>query len=203
MIVPLELETEAQIWFEQFGGHSKGRGFGQMVFSPATAHIQSPLFPLPPFGAGGNMVFRGGVLERFGGFDAALGSGTPAMGGEDTLAFMRVLRAKGTIVFQPTAMVRHLHRRDLEGLRRQFLGYGTGLTATYMSLLLKDPLAIFPLLRLAPRAFREVLGSGGLRHATLEADFPAELLAANRRGLLRGPWAYLRSRRLLSRRART
>ena len=61
VIVPAELETQAQIWFEQFGGHSKGRGFRPDVFSPATAHIQSPLYPLPPFGTGANMTFRPGV----------------------------------------------------------------------------------------------------------------------------------------------
>jgi len=47
VIVPAELETPAQLWFEQFGGHSKGRGFRPDVFSPATAHRQSPLYPLP------------------------------------------------------------------------------------------------------------------------------------------------------------
>jgi hypothetical protein len=76
VIVPAELETRAQLWFEQFGGHSKGRGFRPDVFSPATAHIQSPLYPLPPFGTGANMTFRPGVLERIGGWDTALGAGT-------------------------------------------------------------------------------------------------------------------------------
>nr|BFE71390.1 hypothetical protein GCM10020092_046910 [Actinoplanes digitatis] len=74
VIVPAELETQAQLWFEQFGGHSKGRGFKPDVFSPATAHIQSPLYPLPPFGTGANMTFRPGVIERIGGWDTALGS---------------------------------------------------------------------------------------------------------------------------------
>src|SRR5204863_4948527 len=36
VIVPAELETLPQVWFEQFGGHSKGRGFTPAVFSPAT-----------------------------------------------------------------------------------------------------------------------------------------------------------------------
>jgi GT2 family glycosyltransferase len=196
MILPAELETAPQMWFEQFGGHSKGRDFTRAVFSPATAHLQNPLFPLPPFGAGGNMVFRAAALDRIGGFDVALGSGTPAMGGEDTLAFSLILRTGGTIVFQPTAFVRHHHRRDIDGLLKQFRGYGTGLTAVYTGLVLRQPLVLFALLRLAPRAIREVLGSGGLRTAMLEADFPRELLKENRRGLLRGPAAYLRGRRL-------
>ena len=118
VIVPAELETQAQMWFEQFGGHSKGRGFEPDVFSPATAHIQSPLYPLPPFGTGANMTFRPGVIERIGGWDTALGAGTPAMGSEDTLAFTQVLLSGGTIVYQPTAVTHHYHRRDLEGLRQ-------------------------------------------------------------------------------------
>ncbi len=195
VIVPAELETRAQAWFEQFGGHSKGRGFTPAVFSPATAKIQSPLYPLPPFGTGANMVFRPGVIERIGGFDTALGAGTPAMGSEDTLAFTQVLRSGGTIVYQPTAVVRHYHRRDLDGLRKQMVGYGTGLTAAYTSLILHSPLVIFPLLRLVPTALRDLSGGDSLRTATLQDDFPRELLGANKQGMLRGPRAYLAGRR--------
>jgi GT2 family glycosyltransferase len=140
------------------------------------------------------MAFRADAIRRLGGFDVALGAGTAAMGGEDTHAFTRLLRAGGTIVFQPSALVRHHHRRDIDGLRTQFIGYGTGLTAMYTSLLLKQPWVIFALLRLAPRALREVLGSGGMRTATLQPDFPRELLQTNRFGLMRGPLAYVRSR---------
>jgi hypothetical protein len=41
VIVPAELETRAQIWFEQFGGHSKGRGFRPDTFGPHTARARS------------------------------------------------------------------------------------------------------------------------------------------------------------------
>ncbi len=195
VIVPAELETRAQLWFEQFGGHSKGRGFRPDVFGPATAHRQSPLYPLPPFGTGANMTFRAGVIERIGGWDTALGAGTPAMGSEDTLAFTQVLLAGGTIVYQPTAVTHHYHRRDLEGLHKQMVGYGAGLTAAYTSLLLKRPGLLWPLLRLAPGALRDLTGKDSLRVSTLREDFPRELLAANRKGMLAGPWAYLKGRR--------
>ncbi|GAA0806232.1 hypothetical protein Sya03_38070 [Spirilliplanes yamanashiensis] len=195
VIVPAELETRAQVWFEQFGGHSKGRGFRPDTFSPATAHIQSPLYPLPPFGTGANMTFRPGVIEKIGGWDVALGAGTPAMGSEDTLAFTQVLLGGGTIVYQPTAVTWHYHRRDMAGLHKQMVGYGCGLTAAYTSLLLKKPSLIFKLLALAPTALRDLTGSDSLRVSTLQADFPRELLGANRRGMLRGPRAYLRGRR--------
>ncbi len=195
VIVPAELETRAQLWFEQFGGHSKGRGFRPDVFSPATAHRQSPLYPLPPFGTGANMTFRPGVIERIGGFDTALGAGTPAMGSEDTLAFTQVLVTGGTIVYQPSAVTHHYHRRDLEGLHKQMVGYGAGLTAAYTSLLMSRPGLLWPLLKLAPGALRDLTSSDSLRVSTLKEDFPRELLTANRRGMLAGPRAYLKGRR--------
>ena len=195
VIVPAELETRAQLWFEQFGGHSKGRGFKPDVFSPATAHLQSPLYPLPPFGTGANMTFRPGVIERIGGWDTALGAGTPAMGSEDTLAFTQVLVSGGTIVYQPTAVTHHYHRRDVEGLHKQMVGYGAGLTAAYTSLLMKRPGLLWPLLKLAPGALRDLTSKDSLRVSTLREDFPRELLTANRRGMLAGPRAYLKGRR--------
>jgi GT2 family glycosyltransferase len=195
VIVPAELETRAQLWFEQFGGHSKGRGFKPDVFSPDTAHIQSPLYPLPPFGTGANMTFRPGVIERIGMFDTALGAGTPAMGSEDTLAFTQVLITGGKIVYQPTAVTHHYHRRDLEGLEKQMIGYGTGLVAAYTSLLLARPGLLWSLLRLAPGALRDLTGKDTPRTATLRDDFPRQLLKANRRGMLAGPRAYLKGRR--------
>ena len=195
VIMPAELETQAQLWFEQFGGHSKGRGFKPDVFSPATAHIQSPLYPLPPFGTGANMTFRPGVIERIGGWDTALGAGTPAMGSEDTLAFTQVLLGGGTIAYQPTAVTYHYHRRDFEGLRKQMVGYGAGLTAAYTSLLMKHPSLIWDLIKLAPGALRDLTGKGSPRVATLQDDFPRELLTANRRGMLAGPGAYFKGRR--------
>ncbi|XVU22097.1 glycosyltransferase [Actinoplanes sp. CA-054009] len=195
VIVPAELETRAQIWFEQFGGHSKGRGFKPDTFGPHTAHRQSPLYPLPPFATGANMTFRPGVIERIGMWDTALGAGTPAMGSEDTLAFTQVLLSGGTIVYQPSAVTRHYHRRDYQGLEKQMVGYGTGLVAAYTSLLMKRPGLIFPLLRLAPHALRDMTGKDTPRTATLRDDFPRELLSANRRGMLAGPRAYLKGRR--------
>jgi glycosyltransferase involved in cell wall biosynthesis len=195
VIVPAELDTQAQLWFEQFGGHSKGRGFRADVFSPATAHRQSPLYPLPPFGTGANMTFRPGVIESVGGWDTALGAGTPAMGSEDTLAFTQILVAGGTIVYQPTAVTHHYHRPDFEGLRKQMIGYGTGLTAAYTSLLLQQPRLLWPLLRLVPGALRDLTSKDSLRVSTLQDDFPRELLGANRRGMLAGPRAYLKGRR--------
>ena len=194
VMVPGELETSAQVWFEQYGGFNKHRGFVPAVFSPDTARLQSPLFPLPPFGTGGNMAFRLSALARIGPFDVALGAGSPCMGAEDTLAFTELLCAGGTVVYQPTALTRHFHRRSLEELTLQMRGYGVGLTAFYTSLVLTRPRRIPDLVRLVPTAFRELLGKESLRSGGLPADFPKELLKANRRGALVGPLRYIRAR---------
>jgi glycosyltransferase involved in cell wall biosynthesis len=199
VMVPGELETPAQVWFEQYGGFNKHRGFTPAVFSPDTAHQQSPLYPLPPFGTGGNMAFRLGALERIGGFDVALGAGSSCMGAEDTLVFTELLYAGGTVVYQPTALTRHFHRRSVEELRKQMYGYGVGLTAFYTSLLWNRPRCIPDLIRLAPAALKDMLGKDSQRSGDLPPDFPPELLKGNRRGALVGPFRYVRARLAVSR----
>lgn len=193
-VVPAELKTVPQLWCEQFGGQTKGRGFTRWEFSPRTWHVQHPLFPTPPFGVGANMAFRVEVLRDLGGFDEALGAGTRSEGSEDTMVFTEILRRGGTVVYQPTAFTRHYHRRDYPGLLKQMHGYGSGLTGFYTALVLDHPATLLPLARLSVRGLREVLSESSNRHATIAADFPPELLAANRRGLLEGPTNYLRQR---------
>lgn len=194
VVVPAQLDTQAQIWFEQFGGHSKGRGFNADLFSQATRSTQHPLYPLPPFGVGANMAFRTETLRMLGGFDEALGAGTPCQGSEDTRMFTDILLNGGAIAYWPPAVTRHFHRRGLDGLRRQMRGYGSGLTAFYTASVLARPSAAASLVCLAPRALRDVFSSGSLRVATLEDDFPRDLLAENRRGMVAGPWLYLRGK---------
>jgi glycosyltransferase involved in cell wall biosynthesis len=194
IMVPAELDTWAQIWFEQYGGQNKLRGFTPAVFSPATASTQSPLFPLPPFGSGGNMACRTSALTRIGGFDEALGPGTPSRASEDTRVFTDLLYSGGTVVYQPTAVTKHFHRRSLEELRRQMFGYSVGLTAFYTSLVINRPRCVPDLLRLLPTLYKDYFGAENLRSAELPNGFPPELLRLKRRGMLVGPPSYLQSR---------
>ncbi|MGH7869243.1 MAG: glycosyltransferase [Candidatus Dormibacteraceae bacterium] len=190
MILPAALETQAQEWFEQFGGHSKGRGFAQTVFSPR--HGQSPLYPLPPFGAGGNMAFRRQTLVDIDGFNVALGAGTVSRGGEDTFAFTCALLARHRMAYQPSALVWHNHYDDVAGLARQLNGYGRGLTAFYAALLCHNPRLLFSLLRLAPSALHDLRGKNSVRTEKMR-DFPPELIRKQRRGMAIGPFAYMAS----------
>jgi glycosyltransferase involved in cell wall biosynthesis len=194
LVLPAELETQAQDWFEQFGGHSKGRGFAPASFDATTRALQSPLYPLPPFAVGANMAFTRQALEEIKGFDPALGAGTLTHACEDTAAFTDVLLAGHTIIYQPTALLWHRHRADYLALRTQLYGYGTGLTAFYTRLLLSRADLTGALLRLLPHAAWDVLSEGSIRTATMR-DFPPHLTAAQRRGMLEGPIAYVRARR--------
>lgn len=189
MILPARLDTPAQELFELAGGHSKGRGFAPAVFSPDGP--QSPLFPLPPFGAGGNMAFRREVLARIGGFDVALGAGTPARGGEDSLALTMTLLAGYRIAYEPAAFVRHDHYPGLDGLARQWHGYGTGLTAFYLALLRHRPSVLPQLIRLLPAAARYLRPASADRSG--EPGLPPEVRRRQRRGMISGPLSYLRS----------
>jgi glycosyltransferase involved in cell wall biosynthesis len=193
VIVPARLDTLVQEWFEWFGGHSKGRGFSPAIFSRHGS--QSPLFPLPPFGAGGNMAFRRETLTRIGGFDVAMGAGTPARASEDTLALTLVLLADYRIAYEPAALVRHDHYAETDGLGRQLRGYGTGVTAYYAALVRHRPSVIPGLLKLLPAAAGYVRGPKGPKGEAAEApqDIPAEFKRQQRWGMLTGPVDYVRS----------
>lgn len=194
LVLPSALDTPAQDWFEQFGGHSKGRGFTGAVFNIQQPGAQSPLFPLPPFAVGANVAFSKCALEQIGGFDPALGAGSPGRACEDTAAVTDILLSGRSVVYRPSALLWHRHRSDLEGLCSQLYGYGVGLTAFYTRLVLTRPELIPAIMRLVPAAFREVLGEGATRRASMR-DFPRQADAAHRRGMMFGPVAYLRGRR--------
>ena len=72
------------------------------------------------------MSFDRDALRDIGGFDAVIGTGTVARGGDDLAAFFGVIAAGHRLVYQPTALVWHRHRRDLESLANQAYGYGVG-----------------------------------------------------------------------------
>jgi GT2 family glycosyltransferase len=193
-VTPSELKSPAQQLFERYGGHTKGRGFESALFDGKRMGKAASLFPLPPFGVGANMSFRTSALRDLGGFDTALGAGTPSLAGEDTEILSRILLNGGQICYRPAALVRHRHRVTHELLRKQFYGLGVGLTAFYASIASRNPIWVFSLLALAPRALREVFASNGDRAAGLGESYPSDLLAAIRTGMTRGPIAYWKTR---------
>ena len=192
VMLPAELESEAQVRFEQYGGFNKGRGMAPEVLQKDTPSVVSPLYPLPPFGPGGNMAFRTEALLSVGGFDPCLGAGTRTHGAEDTRALSLLLSAGDAVLHWPAAVTWHTHRREMAALRKQFYGYAAGTSAFYASMIRSRPMAAFDALRLVPYALRDLRsGRKSLQSGHLPDDFPSDLRKAARRGLLEGPFMYL------------
>jgi glycosyltransferase involved in cell wall biosynthesis len=191
VMLPAELETEAQVRFEQYGGFHKGRDMTPQVLQAGTPTVLSPLYPLPSFGAGGNMAFRTAELRATGGFDPCLGAGTRTNGGEETGPLSLLLWSGQTLLYWPAAITWHTHRREMEALRKQLWGYSAGLSGFYASMLRSRPAVAFDLARMAPLLFRDFLpNSANKRSGDLPDDFPAELRKAARNGLLSGAFIY-------------
>lgn len=192
VMLPAELEHEAQVRFEQYGGFNKGRGLVPEILKAGTPSVVSPLYPLPTFGPGGNMAFITEQLHAIGGFDPCLGAGTRTHGCEDMRAFSQILSAGGTVLHWPSAITWHTHRRDIAGLQKQFYSYSAGLMAFYASTIRAKPSSIFSILRLMPHAWRDMRGKqGNARTSELPEDFPDELLKVWRRGLFEGVPMYV------------
>jgi GT2 family glycosyltransferase len=192
LMLPAELETRAQILFEQYGGFNKGRGLSPEVLTRDSPSVVSPLYPLPAIGSGGNMAFRTASLRAAGGFDPDLGAGTRTHGGEETKVFCSLLRSGETVLHWPAAITWHVHRRQMDQLQKQFYGYSAGLSAFYMSMIRTDPSVVWEIARLVPHALRDLgIREGGTRSDQLPQDFPKDLLDAGRRGLAAGAFSYL------------
>jgi glycosyltransferase involved in cell wall biosynthesis len=136
-ILPLELVTGPQIILEGRGGF--GHAFRNVRYNATMPG--SSVYPCGEagFGAGGNMVIRKQVLLSLGGFDEALGSGTPAGSAEDLDIFFRLVRAGHTWVHEPQIMVFHQNRRDMASLRRQVRSWGIGNAAYMLKAFQRDP----------------------------------------------------------------
>ena len=128
LVLPAELDTEAQVAFEKaLGGFNHGyrrMRYGR-VFFDSTKAIAAPVWKI---GAGANMAVRREAFEHVGGFDERLGAGATGCS-EDSELWYRLLEAGFECRYQPTSIVFHYHRRDAESLRHQAREYIRGHTA--------------------------------------------------------------------------
>ncbi len=194
LVIPMELNTPAQVLFEEFGGFTKG--FMPRVFDLAQYRPDDPLFPYSAgkFGTGANMAFRTEFILKAGGFDPALGIGTPTLGADDMGAFFQAIRQGYQLVYQPSALIRHQHRRTYPELQRQMRGYGVGLTAFLMKCLVDEPKAIVDVVTKIPAGMRYAFAANSTRNRGKSTNYPPELERIERKGMLYGPLAYLYSR---------
>lgn len=193
LVLPMELRTVAQLWFEEFFG-----GFNQSFSSELMSMellADDPLFPYATgrFGAGVNMAIRRSAFIANGGFDETLGIGTPSRGGEDLSLFMRQVLNGGTVAFEPRAVVRHQHRETKVEFFEQVFGYGTGLTAMFSALIVSDPRHVAKMIRRLPGAFRLLTKPRDERSPSSRASYPRRTYLYHLLGMAYGPFAYARS----------
>ena len=194
LTLPRELETPVQVWYEGFA--SANRGLETRVLDRREPPPGRPLFPftIGDLGSGENFAFRRELLIALGGFDPDLGSATPTHGGEDVEAMLRVLLADRQVIYEPRAIVRHAHLRDLEQFERRVWGYGVGLSACLTKALVKHPGLIPQLLRKLPMGLAYALSPRSPKNVDKPADYPGRLTRLELRGMAYGPLAYARSR---------
>jgi GT2 family glycosyltransferase len=203
LILPMELDTRAQYWTERHGGFAKG--FRRRRFDMQSECGPGPLYPLAAgqFGSGAAMAFRRTALEKIGFFDAALGAGTRARGGDDLHSFASVILSGLAIVYEPAAVTWHQHRRDEVGMQRQAYGYGVGLGAYITSMVAQRPSLIWKILAGLPAGIEHMMGPRSKKLARLPQDYPRSFVWLERLGILLGPLAYVNSRRSLARALKT
>jgi glycosyltransferase involved in cell wall biosynthesis len=137
LVMPLRLDTLAQVLFEKRNGFR--RGFDKKRFGREVPG--NPLYPCGAgiFGAGCNMAFRRDVLREISGFDEALDTGAPLPGGGDLDVFYRIIRAGYALVYEPGYMVFHEHRESESALRHQYYTWGLGFMAFVEKSYRNDP----------------------------------------------------------------
>jgi GT2 family glycosyltransferase len=177
---------------------------------PAVYRLSEPpvgqvLFPFQvgQYGTGANFALRRSAILALGGFDEALGVGSPTRGGEDIDMFVRVLLDGRGLTYQPNALVWHRHRADVAALHEQIAGYGVGLGA-WIAKLLSDRTTAKMVLR---RAGRGLLHTRRMTKVEFSAGSPPagadkrSLAATELRAIARGPLAYITARRAGARKA--
>lgn len=196
LVPPTELEHPAQHYFDQ--RYSWASCLEPCTYDMTNRRDLSALYPYSAgiFGTGANFAVDRTLLQSLGGFDEALGAGSPAGGGEDLDAFVRVLRAGRSLVYEPSAIVWHVHRSSSRDQRRQLFYYGVGLTA-FLSKYVADPRTTSEIVNRLPEGVRRMKRLWSA--AEMSEPAPRVLVAAEMLGMVVGPVAYLRGRRRVKR----
>jgi len=195
-VMPIELETPAQVLFEESGAFAEGVQRRRLDLKHREPGSLLP-FATGRIGAGVNMAWRREVFEKIGYFDVAL----DRCGADDLAVFFDALCAGYEIVYEPGAIVWHRHRRTMEELRMQTLWHATGLGAYLTRCLVKQPGRIWDFLMRVPGGIRYGFSSSSVRNKAKSKTFPREITRQEWIGVAKGPAAYVKGS-LAARRSR-
>jgi GT2 family glycosyltransferase len=130
LVLPLELESEAQRLFEFHWGF--GRGYRRIDFDPEffEKHRNAGC-PAWTVGAGASMAFRRTAFAKVGLFDERLDAGAAGCSGDSEIWY-RLLAEGWTCRYEPAAVSFHRHRTGMEALQRQIRAYMRGHTTALL-----------------------------------------------------------------------
>ncbi len=195
-VVPsVEVLTPTQAWFDHRVGWA--RRWEPALYGLDDHAADDDLFPLrvSEFGTGANFAVRKAAVTALGGFDEALGAGSPAGSGEDMDIFVRILLSGRLLAREPGAIVWHSHRETVAELDKQMHDYGVGLSALLVKMLVHPRTTGMVAKRLVV-GVRHLGAVTDVEHSAALAAEP-ELATVRRReltGVVRGPWRLLRGR---------
>ena len=202
-VLPLVLDTPAQVMFEELKG---GLCFGFERKEVDRAWLDSFQDGMPPIwelGVSANAAFRSTIFAdpTVGLMAENLGAGTPTSGAEENHFAYKILRSGGTIIYDPSAHVWHHHRRTLKAFYRQVQGQMVSCPALNLTLWLQegDLRGRQQLLIHMPRYFWQCWRDRLLGRSKT----PWIILFYEFKGYLIGFWAYWESQRMVQRQGRS
>lgn len=191
LVLPAELATRWQVEFERYGGMSKG-------FSPFDITLESlkptELFTASRWGVGANMAFRRSVFERVGYFDPGLDVGTASRGAGDIEMMWRAVAGGFRLRYEPSAWVRHTHRRDRASLLNQVEANGTSYGCFLRTVAEREPGRVTEVRRHRRNWYRNWLVKRVLTTFRSRDRIGLALALAELRGALRSNQAYRQTR---------
>jgi glycosyltransferase involved in cell wall biosynthesis len=201
----LNLDSPGERLFEANGGFSRGT---RRIELPADADrpLHGHAAPLIAWaisvGSGCNYGVRRSAALTLGGFDEALDLGAALPGGGDHDLLWRMLQAGHTVVYEPSALAWHEHRKQIEAVHDQIIGHQRAVVAflgkhlVLTSNVTRAPVAGYLAWRLVKPGVRLV------RRALGRDPLPAPVLLRMWWNCWAGLVAYPKARRLASSRRR-
>jgi glycosyltransferase involved in cell wall biosynthesis len=185
MVAAAELETPAQILFElPLGGMTQSTRRRTLRRGSVTT---TEMLWSSAYGVGTNMAFRRSLFDTEARFAEFLDVGTPSGSGGDTEMFQRLVAHGHTVVYEPAALVWHVHRRSEADLLRQLRANGLGFGA-YLCACMRNRSA--GRLAVIGFALKHWLWGWILRRLVRPRGLPRRFVWAELRGALRSPIAF-------------
>lgn len=188
LVAPGRMDTEAELLFEMcYGGMGKGTRPGR--WDPSRLSHRA-LIGTHHFGVGANMAFRRSLLQSLGGFDPALDVGTASHGGGDLDIFHRALMHGAVAQYEPRALVRHYHRRDMKALRRQHYDNGRAFGVYLLTILRRGAIPRHVTLWYSLRIWLAWYVGRLIKRMLKRDTLSGGLIVAELWGACHAPWAY-------------